>query len=143
MIVFGEHVCRWVAERTGGTYYSGAGQGIGLERDGELVAGVLYEAFNGRSVHGHLASDGTRRWMTREYLAFCFAYPFDQLKVNKIIGLVDSNNADALRLDAALGFIHEATLKDAGRTGDLLILTMTRAQCRFLDQRYANSLKGC
>lgn len=141
MIVFGEHVCRWTAEMTGGTYYAGSGQGIGLEKDGVLIAGVLFDNCNGRSVQMHVASDGTRRWMTREYLAVCFDYPFNQLKVKKIVGLVDSANTDAQRFDMALGFRHEATLKDAGRQGDLLLLTMTREQCRFLDARYAKSMK--
>lgn len=121
---------------TGGTYYAGSGQGIGLEKDGVLIAGVLFDNCNGRSVQMHVASDGTRRWMTREYLAISFDYPFNQLKVKKIVGLVDSANTDAQRFDMALGFQHEATLKDAGRQGDLLLLTMTREQCRFLDARF-------
>lgn len=141
MIVFGEEVCRWVSERTGGSYYAGSGQGIGLEKHGRLVAGVLFDGFNGRSVRMHVASDESGQWMTREYLAVCWDYPFRQLKVNKVIGPVDSGNHDALRFDRALGFVHEATLKDAGRTGDLLLLTMTREQCRFLGERYAKSIR--
>lgn len=141
MIVFGEHVCRWVAERTGGAYYMGSGRGIGLESGGALIAGVLFDNFNGKAVQMHVASDGTKRWMTREYLAVCFDYPFNQLKVKKVVGLVDSANDDAKRFDLALGFQHEATLKDAGRCGDLLLLTMTRAQCRFLGQRYQKAIR--
>lgn len=131
MIVFGEHVCHWVAERTGGAYYPGSGQGIGWEKDGELLAGVLYDNHTGRSVQMHVAAVG-KRWMVREYLQFCFIYPFGQLKVNKVIGLVDSTNADALKFDLHLGFRQEAMIKDAGKTGDTIILTMTRDQCRFL-----------
>ncbi len=141
MIVTGDWVCQWVTERTGGTYFEGSGQGIGLLRGDVLVAGVLFDAFNGRSVQMHVASDGTRAWMTRAYLAVCFDYPFNQLRVKKIVGLVDSENADAIRFDTALGFAHEATLTDAGRNGDLLLLTMTRDQCRFLEPRYAKNLK--
>lgn len=131
MIVFGEEVCFWTAERTGGSYFAGSGFGIGWEKNGELVAGVLYDCCTGRSVQMHVAAIG-KNWMVREYLRICFDYPFNQLKVNKVVGLVDSTNLDALRFDRHLGFVDEAVIKDAGKYGDLHILTMTRDQCRFL-----------
>ena len=132
MIVFGEDVCQWVTDRTGGKYYGGSGQGIGLVKDGQLIAGVMYDNYNIQSVQMHVAAMPGRRWMTREYLRLCFVYPFGQLAVKKIIGLVDSTNADALRFDKHLGFVEEAVIREAGKYGDLHILTMTRQQCRFL-----------
>lgn len=80
----------------------------------------------------HVASDGSKNWMTKSYLQICFDYPFNQLKLNKIIGVVDSMNTQALKFDKHLGFVEEAVIKDAGPKGDLHILTMTRQQCRFL-----------
>jgi RimJ/RimL family protein N-acetyltransferase len=132
VIVTGEHVCEWVAPRTGGQYYKGSGSGIGLEKDGELIAGVLFDNYTGRSVQMHVAAIPGRRWMTKEYLRVCFDYPFRQLGVCKIIGIVDSTNEDALRFDRHLGFVEEAIIKDAGKHGDLHILSMTRQQCRFI-----------
>ena len=131
MIVIGEPVCFWTAEQTGGRYFAGSGQGIGWEKDGRLVAGVLYDNFNGRSVQMHVAAIG-HQWLVRKYLRTCFDYPFNQLKVLKVVGLVDSTNTDALRFDFHLGFKEEAVIKDAGKHGDLHVLTMTRDQCRFL-----------
>ena len=132
MIVFdAARIGPWVCERTGGQWV-GDGACIGLEKDGQLVAGVIFDQYNGRSACMHVASDGTRQWMTRQYLMVCFDYPFNQLKLNKLIGLVDSTNTDALRFDKNLGFVEEAVIKDAGKHGDLHILTMTRQQCRFL-----------
>jgi RimJ/RimL family protein N-acetyltransferase len=138
VIVFGEHVCRWVAKRTGGSYIDGSGQGIGLEKDGQLVAGVMYDQFNGRAVQMHVAAIG-RNWLNREYLWTCFDYPFNQLKVNKIVGLVDSNNADARRFDEHIGFQLAAVIPDAGKTGDQLIYSMTRHQCRWLGVKHGKS----
>lgn len=132
IVVGGDELCRWVAERTGGAYYSGSGSSIGLLKDGAIVAGVLYDNFTGKAVQMHVASDGSRKWMNREYLRTCFDYPFRQLGVNKVIGIVDSTNTDALRFDQHLGFVTEAVIKDAGKHGDLHILSMTRQQCRFL-----------
>jgi len=135
VIVFdNSRVCHWVAQRTGGSYYEGSGQGIGLVRDDRLIAGVLYDDFTGQSVQMHVASDGSRRWMNREFLRISFDYPFNQLKVKKVIGLVDSTNQAALDFDHNLGFVTEAIIKDAGKHGDMHILSMTRGQCRFLKE---------
>lgn len=131
MIHIGEDVCRWVAQRTGGKYYAESGQGIGWAKDGELIAGVLFDNFNGRSVQMHVAAIG-KRWMTREYLRYCFRLPFAIWGVNKVIGLVDSTNTEAMSFDLHLGFVVEACIKDAGRFGDLFVLSMARDQCRFL-----------
>ena len=133
MIVFGDHIARWVAERTGGMYFDGSGHGVGWLKNGELVAGVLFDNFTGKSVQMHVAAVG-KNWLVGEFLRFCFRYPFDQMKVRKVIGLVDSTNADALRFDLHLGFHQEAVIKDAGKSGDIIILTMTRDQCRFLGE---------
>lgn len=121
---------KWLCDRTGGTY-TGEGQYIGLVEGGNILAVVGFEDYNHASIRMHVAAEG-KRWMTREYLRFCFWYPFKQLKVKKIIGLVSSNNEQALRFDKHLGFIEEAIIKDAAPDGDLFILTMTEKQCRFI-----------
>ena len=126
-----ERVGTWVCDRTGGTYSSVDSVAIGLEESGELVAGVLYDHFNGASIAMHIAGVG-KNWLNRDYLFACFYYPFEHLKVKKVIGLVDSSNIDARRFDEHIGFKIEATIKDAAPHGDLLIYSMTAAECRFL-----------
>lgn len=122
----------WVCERTGGRYEPGCSAAIGWEEDGKLRAGVLYDQYNGQSICMHVASDGTRKWMTREYLAYSFWYPFVQLKVKKILGLVDSTNENAMSFDKALGFKVEHVIEDAGKTGSLVILSMSPEDCKWL-----------
>lgn len=125
----------WLMSRIDGQWIPGRGSTIGLWEEGVgPVAACLYESYNGASVLGHLAGDG-RKWMNREFLWFCFHYPFEQLRVNKILGLVESSNAEARKLDEHLGFQLEATLKNAAPRGDLLIYSMTRDQCRWLNLR--------
>lgn len=122
----------WLAKQLGTTWFPGRGSVIGLWEDGVgPVAGCLYESCNGASIVGHLAGLG-RKWMNREYLWFCFHYPFVQLGVHKIIGLVEAGNLEARKLDEHMGFTLEATLKGCAPSGDLLIYTMTRDQCRWL-----------
>ena len=108
-------------------------KGIGLERDGELIAGVIYEGFTGANVWMHVAAVPGRRWMNREFLRYAFSYPFDEMKVQRVSGWVEANNADALRFDKHLGFRQEAVLRGAGRGGvDVIIFVMTRKECRYV-----------
>ena len=132
-VVYDEHerVGRWVCARIGGQFQPEADKAIGLERDGELVAGVVFDNYVGRSMCIHVAGDGGH-WLTRSFLREVFGYVFDQASVHKLIGPVDSTNAAARRFDEHLGFVAEAVLKDASRDGDLILYTMTRQQCRFL-----------
>lgn len=121
----------WICERTGGDW-NGEGACIGLEKDGQIVAGVLYDHYNGRSAWAHIASNGSKNWLNKEFLRIIFDYPFNQLKLKKLIGVVDSNNAQALKFDKHLGFVEQTVIKDAGTTGDLCVLTMSKEQCRFI-----------
>ncbi len=126
-----ERIARWVAARTGGTY-DGLGTSIGLEKGGELIAGVVYDGYNGRSICMHVASNGEKQWLSRGFLRECFEYPFLRLKVKRIIGLVDSTNLAAIRFDMALGFKLETEIPDAGPVANLCILSMSPSRCRWL-----------
>lgn len=131
-------VGKWVCERAGGNFTGGTA--IGLEKDGDLVAGVIYEVYNGASVFMHVAGTG-KYWMNREFLWFAFYYPFNQLKVNKVLGVVGGGMENVLDFDQHLGFVIEHRIKDAHPTGDMVILSMTRAQCRFLEPRYGRRIR--
>ena len=111
----------------------GGMKGLGLERDGELVAGVLYEGFNGRNVWMHVAAEPGRKWATPEFLRYCFHYPFNEMGVSRVSGYVSAGNAQAVKLDEHLGFKREAVLSGAAEDGsDVWIYVMRRADCRFL-----------
>lgn len=122
---------KWLCERNNAQYIPGQGWYIGNEKNGRLVGVVGFDNYNGASVCMHCAGEG-KHWVTRDFLWFVFWYPFEQMKVNKIIGLVSSANLDAMKFDLNLGFVQEAVIKDAYRNGDMNILTMTREQCKFL-----------
>ena len=130
MIVIGEGVCEWVATQAGGKYYGG-GVGFGIEKEGRIVCGVFFENFTGRSVQIHVGLEPGQR-MTREWLRALFGYAFNQIKVQKIVGVIDSENSASLRFTRHIGFKDEGVIRDAGPKGDLCILTMTRQQCRFV-----------
>lgn len=137
MILVGrdEIVGPWIEFRAKAKWVPGLSSTIGLVRDGELVAGCLYDDYNGANVNMHIASDGSRSWLNKEFLWYSFYYPFEQLGCKRVTGLVPSSNHDARRFDEHLGFVLEAALKDAHPDGDLLVYRMFRADCRWLNVR--------
>lgn len=106
---------------------------IMLFDDLTIVAATIYTDFTDRNLCMHIASDGTRRWMTRAFLFASFSYPFEQLGVARVTGLVAASNPAALRFDLHLGFRIEGRLRTASPDGsDLLVLGMLRQECRHL-----------
>ena len=128
-------VWEFVHKRTGTPATAGM-KGLGLEQDGELIAGVLYEGFTGHNIWMHVAAEPGARWMTREYLRYCFYYPFVEAGVDRVSGWVEASNTAAQRFDEHLGFREEARLKGAARDGgDVILYVMWRKDCRYVDSK--------
>jgi RimJ/RimL family protein N-acetyltransferase len=127
----------WMMHILGSKWLPGRGHIIGLWDTVECkpVAGCLFENYNQASIMLHIATDGTKKWMNREFLWFTFYFPFVQLGVTKIIAPVESTNEVCSRFIKHIGFHLEATLKDAAPKGDMLIYTMTEDQCKWLNLR--------
>lgn len=112
-------------------------KGIGLERDGQLVAGALYEGFNGHNMFVHLAAVPGRHWLNRRFLYEGFRYPFITCGVQRLTGYVEASNTEARRFDEHVGFTEEARLKGAASDGgDVILYVMHRRDCRFLEPLY-------
>ena len=125
-----EELGRWLMSRIGGTYLAGRGVYIGLERNGLICAVAGFEDYNTASIMGHLAVDGNR--MDLKWIKYCFKYVFDIAKVNKLIGMVSSDNTRAYSMNLKFGYIEEAVIKDACKNGDMILMTMTRSQCKYI-----------
>lgn len=133
-------VMRFVADRTGEDAYERCA-GIGLEEDGELLAGVLFQNHCGPNILMHVASDGTRKWMTPAYLCASFRYPFEQLGVRRITGLVRADNIDAQRFDEHLGFVREGVMREGASDGaDMFVYGLLKRDCKYLGGRYFDAL---
>lgn len=108
-------------------------QGLGLMRDGQLVAGVLYEGFNTHNVWMHVGAEPGGKWLTRLFLKSCFHYPFVTLGCSRVSGYVEAWNTQARRFDEHLGFKQEAVLKGAASDGgDVILYAMWREGCRYV-----------
>ena len=139
-LVIGDGVVEWVAKRTNEFGNFGAARGIGWHKGGQIVAGVAYAEWNGPNVVCHIASDGTKRWMTREFLWTIFDFPFRQLKVKRITVCVGIGNLASRRFVEHLGFTAEATLRQAHPTGDLLVYAMFKEKCRWISADFYKPL---
>jgi len=126
-----ERIGKWVASRMGTKWWC-QHAAIGFERDGELVAGIVYDNFNGKNIFAHIAAVPNKRWLTKEFLCYMCYYPFNQLKVERVTGLIPSNNKASIKFVEKLGAELETTLKDAHPKGDLLVYRMNKKDCKYL-----------
>lgn len=122
----------WAQERIGVPFRRDA-YTLGLEKEGELVAVVVFDGFGETDCSMHIASDGTKAWMNKALLLHAFAYPFDQLGLLRVTGLVPADNQAALAFDENLGFVREGYHPKAGPGGkDLVSLGLLKENCRFV-----------
>lgn len=140
-VIYGqdETLIPWASQRIGLDSFRPDAKAIGQERDGEVVAVVVFDGFSDVDCCMHIASDGSRKWLTRELLTRAFAYPFIQLGLRRVTGLVPADNADALRFDEHLGFVREGYHPNATKSGDLISLGLLRENCRFIPARYRHA----
>jgi RimJ/RimL family protein N-acetyltransferase len=139
-IVFNEPaVTQYVVEAAKATLDAGD-VSIGVVDDdrlghaGWVRGGVVYTQYTGASIMLHVAGRD-EAWMTRDMLRVGFHYPFVQLGVKRLYGLLESANEPALNFDLRLGFRVAAVLPDMFASGAGLVVTMEREECRWLSMR--------
>ena len=125
-----ERVGKWVEAHGGGEWRAGT-TCIGLERHGDLVAGVMYECFNGASLHVSIAAVG-KRWLNREYLWFIHYYPFMQLGARLLIATVAEDNIASRSFCEHIGFDRHTSIPEAHPSGALIVYTFDKRKCRWL-----------
>lgn len=99
-----------------------------------LLGGVLFTEYRGGSVAIHMAGFDPH-WVNRAMLYLAFDYPFRQLKVKKLIGLVPESNERARIANLKLGFKIEYLIADVynGPLNGMYIMSMLKDECRWLD----------
>ena len=105
---------------------------IGQEKDGNLVAVVAFCGFLPNACNMHIGSVG-EHWMSKDLLWACFDYPFNKLEKKVILVTLEASNEEAVKLNRHLGFHEEVVIKDAHDDGDLMIMTMKREDCKWLN----------
>lgn len=132
MLTIGEHVVSWVAKQTNDFGNFGCAVGIGWLHEGEIVAGVAYNEYNGPNINAHIS---VTRSLTRKFVKVIFDYPFNQAKVNRVTCLIGEDNHKSRRLCQHFGFKEETRLEGAHPGGDLIIYRLFRDECKWLESK--------
>lgn len=128
-------VIDWVGARVDEDDF-GPAVGLGVYEDGKIIAGVVYNLYNGPSLCMHVAADPGKKWLTKQFLFNFFAYPFIQLGCNRVTGLVRVDNIEARRFDEHLGFVQEGVIRRGASDGtDMILYGMLKEECRWLGVR--------
>ena len=122
-----EVINTWIAQRGGGFCYPGSYTALGWETDGKLVAGMTFYSSNGRNCYLCLAID--KGLFPIGLLKAGLFYAFSQLKLQRLTLTVESDNLASQNLVRRLGASLEATLRDAGKSGDMLIYSLRPENC--------------
>lgn len=121
-------------ERARGVFTEETDVSIANYRGDELLGGFALTAYLDASMCVHMA--GTEPgWCSRDLLWMVFDYAFNQLGLYKLFALVKSTNYDALAQDMRAGFKLDTVLTDAFPDAHLMILSMKRDECRWLDRK--------
>ena len=136
-IVSGPDVGHWVAKRVDYGFLETRANALGLKRNDELIAGVIYENWNHQSIWCHFAIQGQ---LTPAYLAAIFDYPYNICQVEKIICPVGSDNEQSIKVVKKMGFTEEGRIKEGRPHGDIVFYTLRRDNCRFLNTRYSKRI---
>jgi len=122
----------WVAERVEQTAEWGSFYAMGVEQDGEIAAGIVFNNFNGHNATAHIAVSKPTRgllWL----LEHSADYAFNHCKLDRLTGLVAASNQKALKLDLHIGWEEEFVMKKAAADGgDLHVLVLWPEKCRWL-----------
>jgi RimJ/RimL family protein N-acetyltransferase len=130
MVVYGPGVAGWVYEALGGwTTEQSAGVGW-MGKNGELIAALAMEGWNGSNAFVHYRQEGEAgRKFWYAMAEMCFV----QYGLERITAPIVGSSESARRLTDHAGFEFEARLHGAGPDGvDLDFYVMWRDRCRFL-----------
>jgi RimJ/RimL family protein N-acetyltransferase len=130
-IEVGQHIVDYVVSRVCGGIPIPASVGIGTSRNGIICGGVVFYSYNYANIWMHSASE-SKYWLSKEYLKYMFEHAFVTCGVKRITGFVDENNTHARKFNEHIGFELETKLKEASPSGDVLVYTMWKENCKWL-----------
>ena len=126
----------WIAEKVSVDYVEG-NVCFGVEQDGKLIGGAMFNDYNGSNICLHQRMD-TPYGMTKQLLHAVFTYAFVFLGARRVTGVVLGANQRAIDLNRKLGFVVEGVMKRyfPGDDGDVVHMVMWPENCRFLEKKY-------
>lgn len=130
-VVFGADpvIAAWIATKIPDFVPTESAKALGVIKGGKVVAGVVFERWNGVHVEAAIAAEPGVLWASRSTLHSFFYYPFVTLGCLAISVSVPMSNIASLNLATKLGFESEAIIRYAAHDGSpLLILKMFKVR---------------
>ncbi|MDZ7355871.1 MAG: GNAT family N-acetyltransferase [candidate division KSB1 bacterium] len=137
-LVFNEddRVTKWVFERLPYSNDHTPCTALGLESNGQLIAGVVFNSYNGFDINITLAAEHGRIWARPQWICAVFSYVFLQLQCRRCTVHVAFENEASRRVIEGLGFKYEGLLRDALPGDDVVIYGMLKSECRYLPRTH-------
>lgn len=105
-----------------------------VDGNDRLFGGTLYSQYTGREGSICFTTAGFKaRWINKDLLYATFHFPFVVCGVRKAFAQVKSTNQTSLRFCLHIGFKAESVIEHVYPDGDMLLLSMYRDECRWLD----------
>jgi len=122
----------WVKEKIPKVHsWMGEHKSLAALEEGEIIGAVVYDAFTPFDccIHVRLDKAGCK---VPGVLRQVFGYPFEQLGLTRITGLVSKSNEKGIALCTWLGFTFEGVKEKALGDEDEVIFGMTRESCKWV-----------
>lgn len=132
---------QYLADRVGGEPRDIVGDmpfGIyGVIRWGRLAGVILYTNYRDASIE--MAWAGEPGWLTRRVLRDMWAYPFCQLGVAVVTGMVKGRNRHSQDVAERMGCVKCGSIPRWYGDDDAVIYAVTADQCRWVDEEKSES----
>ena len=121
----------WVARRIGVEFIRESFRGLGVLRDGELIAGLVLSQYTGFDVR--LSAAATRRdWLSRGLISDVAKFVFTELKCKRVTVVCRRQNKSTRALSLRLGFREEGVLRKAwDGIDDAVFYGMLEEDCKW------------
>jgi len=127
-----ERVGTWVADQVEQTASWGDFYAMGLEHQGEIIAGVVINNYNSANATCHIAISKPTRELPELFRHVCL-YAFRQCGLKRLTGMVPASKPKVLAFDKHLGFEEEFIMPCAAADGGaLVVLVLWPDKCRWL-----------
>ena len=122
----------WICERAGVQLTPRARAIEAVDASGRVRGMVAYDNFTENACEAHMAVASPIIW--RSLLKPVFSYPFRELGLGLLLGIVPAHNPKSLAMVKALGFRETYRIRDGYAEGDdLVIHEMRPDECRWLE----------
>lgn len=102
---------------------------MGIEVQGKLVGGCLFNNFNGYGIELTIVAPGS---LSAGLFRAVFSYVFNQLGCVRMTMTAQRRNARHVRIAERLGFTVEGIMRGHFGHDDGVILGMLKSECRYL-----------